>query len=297
MEVEESQFELVTPKSHCHPRKSPLSHFHPSTIPPEILGEIFTYTLVSSPLWPEKLIIICLVCRGWRRVALYTPQLWADLEIEPDEFTDVKKVEAWLSRSGTLAKTVSINLFYVFDHWNCPLATMELARLLAEGPVLESLSLQCKHPECFLDLFALIPTFEKDGQLAWDQLKFLHLECIGKQWFDDEPNLFQLLPQLLESLSLTMPDPSYEWSDLPLPSLPTLQRLSTLEVHGNWPAEWIFKALKSCPTLEDVSVRLNDPSVDLDEGPFEGGICALPKMKVFRLHATDYLSETNTTGA
>jgi hypothetical protein len=35
--------------------------------------------------------------------------------------------------------------------------------------------------------------------------------------------------------------------------------------------------------------------VDFDEGPFEGEVCALPNMKVFRLHATNYLSETNTT--
>ncbi|TEB28465.1 hypothetical protein FA13DRAFT_1815814 [Coprinellus micaceus] len=153
---------------------------------------------------------------------------------------------------------------------------MELARFLAEGPALESLSLECEWPECFQGLSALIPTAKTRDLRAWDQLKSLHLECPGQGWTDNEPNLFQLLTQLLESLSEKMPDAPYEWSDL-LPSLPMLQHLSTLEVH------------------EYVSVHLNDPPVDFDEGPFEGEVCALPNMKVFRLHATDYLSETNAT--
>ncbi|KAE9397259.1 hypothetical protein BT96DRAFT_823573, partial [Gymnopus androsaceus JB14] len=53
-------------------------------IPPETLAEIFVECLPTAPSYPvrslaEAPLILTIICRDWRRVALTTPRLWASL--------------------------------------------------------------------------------------------------------------------------------------------------------------------------------------------------------------------------
>ncbi|KAK7018387.1 F-box domain-containing protein [Favolaschia claudopus] len=98
-----------------------------SSLPPEIIAEIFThFLLIDGPAYPPisgifSPQLLCEVCSLWRQIALSTPWLWEviQLEIRPDESpTSAKKklgaLNLWLSRSGT--RPLTIWLHYIHPH-------------------------------------------------------------------------------------------------------------------------------------------------------------------------------------
>jgi hypothetical protein len=238
-----------------------------------LLGEIFCEVLEASEFGEAfQATRICLVCKAWREVALATPWLWVSVRVWMEQLVDFKKVKAWLSRSGSLPKRLDVNgedsCTGGFD--GCILSTTGLANMLAEGPVLEELSLSCTSPECCHNLFKRTMAIETKGPRAWDSLQFLNLDMC-EDWGGEGADFFHLLPRSLRSFSFRFPDPD----DLPdgvlLPrpiSHPTVSILTTNTCF--WPVNWTLKTMKALPSLTHVTLNFRGCYSEYDQGPFNG---------------------------
>ncbi|THU93094.1 hypothetical protein K435DRAFT_779985 [Dendrothele bispora CBS 962.96] len=113
-----------------HTRKEKLSsyiHKHRQLLspirrfPPEMIAELFTYCLPST--YPptrdpsEAPLLLTLVCKQWREIALCTPYLWSALHIyipysrvQDKGFMEIRKnrIKQWLERSGNLPLSLSL---------------------------------------------------------------------------------------------------------------------------------------------------------------------------------------------
>ncbi|KAJ7685698.1 hypothetical protein DFH06DRAFT_1075279 [Mycena polygramma] len=89
------------------PRRDPL--------PPEILAEIFIHCLPDEdfiiPALSIAPLILCVICRRWRDVALTTPTLWSSLLFDFNEMWETHGAEMWLSRAR--ATPLSICLYNI----------------------------------------------------------------------------------------------------------------------------------------------------------------------------------------
>ncbi|KAJ7472621.1 hypothetical protein FB451DRAFT_1089498 [Mycena latifolia] len=86
-------------------------------LPEDVVAEIFAAALPSDRnavmSGDESPLLLCHICRAWRRLALATPRLWATLHIvapgTPSELLEIDEcINAWLSRSGSLPLSISI---------------------------------------------------------------------------------------------------------------------------------------------------------------------------------------------
>ncbi|KAJ7472634.1 hypothetical protein FB451DRAFT_1558820 [Mycena latifolia] len=86
-------------------------------LPEDVVAEIFTATLPSDRnavmSGAESPLLLCHVCRAWRRLALATPCLWTTLHIvAPGTQSKLLEIDehmnAWLSRSGSLPLSISV---------------------------------------------------------------------------------------------------------------------------------------------------------------------------------------------
>ncbi|KAJ7472633.1 hypothetical protein FB451DRAFT_1367550 [Mycena latifolia] len=86
-------------------------------LPEDVVAEIFTAALPSDRnavmSGAESPLLLCHVCRAWRRLALSTPRLWATLHIvapgTPSELLEIdERINTWLSRSGSLPLSISV---------------------------------------------------------------------------------------------------------------------------------------------------------------------------------------------
>ncbi|THU78318.1 hypothetical protein K435DRAFT_572604, partial [Dendrothele bispora CBS 962.96] len=111
-----------------HTRKEKLSsyiHKHRQLLspirrfPPEMIAELFTYCLPSThpPTRDpsEAPLLLTLVCKQWREIALRTPYLWSALHIYVSDTCDEgfverrkNKIKQWLERSGNLPISLSL---------------------------------------------------------------------------------------------------------------------------------------------------------------------------------------------
>ena len=88
-----------------------LSPLRRNAIPPEVLGEIFSYIALadmgSGPKVHQRLLDLCLVCKAWRQAAMSCPRLWCHLRdfelhaLAPNHFD---RATVWLNRGGVLPK-------------------------------------------------------------------------------------------------------------------------------------------------------------------------------------------------
>ncbi|KAJ7035656.1 hypothetical protein C8F04DRAFT_1394743 [Mycena alexandri] len=87
------------------------------TLPPELTSEIFLHCLPDTEfIRPDDALnaplLLCHICRQWRRVALATPGLWASLFIDLDWFGLLDGVDDvvcdWLSRAGRMPLSLQI---------------------------------------------------------------------------------------------------------------------------------------------------------------------------------------------
>ncbi|KAJ7171293.1 hypothetical protein C8R46DRAFT_183872 [Mycena filopes] len=87
-------------------------------LPPEILQEIFLAALPThrSAVMSasEAPLVLTRICRGWRSLALATPELWHSIHLPFDYLFDhnptaSRAAQAWLERSGHCPMSVSIN--------------------------------------------------------------------------------------------------------------------------------------------------------------------------------------------
>ncbi|KAJ7467509.1 hypothetical protein FB451DRAFT_1137347 [Mycena latifolia] len=88
------------------------SYVYPvSTLPNEIISEIFVHFLPDYPLCPPQTGLLSPtplthICRNWREIALATPALWRSLKLRA---YDYNILESWLSRSGHLPLSFDID--------------------------------------------------------------------------------------------------------------------------------------------------------------------------------------------
>ncbi|KAJ7685699.1 hypothetical protein DFH06DRAFT_1463673 [Mycena polygramma] len=101
---------------------------HTLGLPPEILAEIFLYCLpeahesmspsgAPSPSLTTAPLLLCVICRRWRDVAVTTPALWRSLYIDFDSMSTkgvcrrgmVEMHQTWLSRAGTTLLLLSLH--------------------------------------------------------------------------------------------------------------------------------------------------------------------------------------------
>ncbi|KAF6765398.1 hypothetical protein DFP72DRAFT_867695 [Ephemerocybe angulata] len=285
--IDELQLKLKSHESKRQDYKSLLSPLRRGVVPPEILMEIFRYAVEPYPLnW------VALVCRSWRAIALTTPSLWQTVEttIPSDTPVNVKKLQTWTARSGTLPKRVKITGLdgryqcqcHQFDEDICRLASPELIRFLTNGPVLDEVTIQCHSHHCLDRLFGLIKSEENALSRSWDSIRHLALEIedwempnSGLEWpfLNNLPSVSSLL---LETPWLpTVPSEN-------LPALPPLHCLTKLHIVGDWPNFWILRNLRNCRNLEEV-VLDSTQSARPDEGFTEVLTpVLLPKLQVLR---------------
>ncbi|KAJ7473972.1 hypothetical protein FB451DRAFT_283145 [Mycena latifolia] len=98
-----------------HEQRDPLL-----ALPPELVAEIFVHFLPSYPERPPPSglvspLLLCLVCRQWRDIALSTPTLWRAIQIDLNESGSQEMMDwklqilsTWLSRSGDCPLSVSL---------------------------------------------------------------------------------------------------------------------------------------------------------------------------------------------
>jgi len=112
-----------------HRREKALTYIHKHRqllspirrLPPEILAETFVRCLPSNHLPTRNLaeapLLLTLVCKQWREIALSTPRMWCALHIYVpySRFNDVQFIEKrkagiqqWLERSGSLPISLSV---------------------------------------------------------------------------------------------------------------------------------------------------------------------------------------------
>ncbi|KAJ7051559.1 hypothetical protein C8F01DRAFT_1066719, partial [Mycena amicta] len=81
------------------------------TIPAEITAEILCHAAADSSI--KRILALTSVCALWRSVALSTPRLWnASYHAARSRHRDpVNLLQLWLSRSGNLPLSISVDVF------------------------------------------------------------------------------------------------------------------------------------------------------------------------------------------
>ncbi|KAF6763397.1 hypothetical protein DFP72DRAFT_530294 [Ephemerocybe angulata] len=267
---------------------SPMRRF-----PPEILGEIFEFSLSDLPKYEldRKLVEICSVCKPWRSAAFSTLHLWRSVAIDPWRPHTVRfdKVSTWLRRSGGLSKWLALS-GPECDGGPCPMNDPSLATLLAEGPLLHHLTLLCPSICCFRNLIGLVEPLNPAGSRPWDSLQSLKLEI--KEWAATDESLEKAtlltLPPV-KNLSLYLPtaqalgDTAVMAGNIAYPEAPSFTSLTTLELICDWPVRWISQVLNSCINVETLTLDFALGTVLYDALTPTETPSLLPKVRVLRL--------------
>ncbi|TEB40075.1 hypothetical protein FA13DRAFT_51351 [Coprinellus micaceus] len=116
-------------------------------IPPEVLREIFRYVLPSvEDAGSEGVVVeLGLVCKGWREVTFGVHRFWSHLTVRKLVGRHDETV-AWLSRSGTLPRTLRLEWAWggsphKCSKGSCCLSSVEAVKLLGSGPEIQHLAL------------------------------------------------------------------------------------------------------------------------------------------------------------
>ena len=112
----------------------------PQDLPREILGEIFAWCLphyFSELLIPSSPLVLCHVCRSWRKAALGTPQLWRELALVLGYVSvrslgvgflwkEFDALEFWRSHMGAL----SPSLHFIRQHTRVSIANKDSTKFI-----------------------------------------------------------------------------------------------------------------------------------------------------------------------
>ncbi|KAF6745480.1 hypothetical protein DFP72DRAFT_925843 [Ephemerocybe angulata] len=273
-------------------------------VPLEVLGQIFTFTLgAPTPLDEgvrEELLNLGRVCQKWRDASLLTHELWSGVSVHPRNLRgSYDKIETWLSRAGSVPK--SLHLLGPFNgHGH--LASATTLELLTRGPPLDHLYFESERIgdlEEFMYYFALNHTDVPNR--PWDNLRSLAI-TIEDQWIQDmwwfdaedpSTSIFSYLPPVtsfslhLPKQDMVFPDDDSEMLRLNIPPA-FLGRLTSLEVACDWDGPHILVMLQHCKNLEQLVVDVINSQAALDEAaitrqPFPRTGILLPKLRVLHL--------------
>ncbi|KAF6765396.1 hypothetical protein DFP72DRAFT_202705 [Ephemerocybe angulata] len=255
-----------------------------NAIPPELLGQIFKFTLSTSDTTQEKQVnVLCLVCRRWRDVALATPSLWASVDLgsirAPVPGLNFKRIKTWLARSGIVPKSLKFAGYH--DSTNrCPIPTHELVELLVDGGPFGNLSLECGDGACLADLFDQTYSARtmNTTSLSTHSLNLVFEEYLS-QSFTSIWTILRRFPAL-RRLSLDFPWYS-SWiipEDLPLANLRSL----TLAV--DWPLRLLLRLFRRSPNLETLVMDYKQLARDPNEVlPTDDEQVLLPNLRTLEL--------------
>lgn len=235
-------------------------------IPPEILAEVFRYVLptVEDKVAETKVVDLGLVCKGWREATLLVHHFWNHLTVR-GVAQRYDQMEAWLSRSGTIPRTVHFEWVrsvpqHMCSSASCPLSSPGMVKLLESGPRIQHLILECQRLQCLRRLLDSIARVE--GR-TWDEIQALDLI------FLDDTELWPLITQTTTEASVYMHLPPITSLVLHLPhaqaafsranqsrigrlDIPesVLERLTSLKLQSDWEGTHILSMLQHCPNLE-----------------------------------------------
>ncbi|KAJ2913828.1 hypothetical protein MD484_g6585, partial [Candolleomyces efflorescens] len=224
--------------------------------PPEILGEIFIYTLQTYPildyLGRHHLVQLELVCRTWRDAARSNHRLWSGIYVDDsiNDSLDLKSITKWLGRSGKVEKSLVFESFRVdCKLWEDQCKTMArcLGKLLASGLNITHFEYHCPGPLCFQNFVDTIRALEPSpggAQAAWDSVKTLVLQ-FESRWDIEMPSLsssdavFKWLPSNLTSLKLYIPCDNLDTTSLDIPTHIS-SRLTSFELVSAWGEDFML---------------------------------------------------------
>jgi len=112
------------------------------TLPPEILGEIFSIYIHSpSPtsFWDESCLLasaggsspfpLAHICSYWRNVVLSTSTLWSSLYIENPTLEMIPQVQVWIERAGDVGLRLTLRDWLDSEMRGCDAGTKEILRI------------------------------------------------------------------------------------------------------------------------------------------------------------------------
>ncbi|KAF6747479.1 hypothetical protein DFP72DRAFT_919936 [Ephemerocybe angulata] len=208
-----------------------------------------------------------------------------------------KSVEAWLSRSGSLARRLQYQGWYLesddpgtFDNlqmcrcgdkdaWPrqeprpCLLAMSVMPHLLTNGPPLDHLTLMCNDTECFQHFMEAMDSLRGENVAArprpWDTLKSLSIKFrdaslqTGGHLGQTFISRFERIPRV-QSLEVHLPSQStfeYEFdpSHLELNILPNLiENLTTFTICCPWAGPHLLNLLPHCRNVETLTINFGN---------------------------------------
>jgi hypothetical protein len=170
-----------------------------------------------------------------------------------------------MARSGASPKKLSV--FASLDNCvagfssraMCHVADPRLARLLAEGPIIHTLSISCGASKCIHRLYEAISLVRSHQPRAWDRITRLEIRvrhlwdeatevslrnaidnCLNPD-IDASDSFFPILP-LVTAFSLDVPSNCHPRL---IPTLrPFLSRLTTLRIDCNWEGDALVRVLR-----------------------------------------------------
>ncbi|KAF9460073.1 hypothetical protein BDZ94DRAFT_1311844 [Collybia nuda] len=150
----------------------------PATVPPEILGHIFTFLVPGTALIIpssdlETLFRVIRTCSTWRTIALQHPHLWSDLDIRLHSWSDWETISAVrmclkFSASTNQLRLLSIWLYikkYInnwtsFTGFHAPMFLIPHSHRIRKLSILSPLSLTLLVLPRLVDLEVLTPGLE-----------------------------------------------------------------------------------------------------------------------------------------
>ncbi|KAJ7472644.1 hypothetical protein FB451DRAFT_1250241 [Mycena latifolia] len=238
-------------------------------LPEDVVAEIFTAALPSDRnsvmSGAESPLLLCHLCRAWRRLALSTPRLWTTLHIvapgTPSKLLEIDKcIDAWLSRSGSLPLSISIarsqTAAFGFD----------VSKLVE---TLIRFSNRWNHLHLLLSLHS---SFKPLATLSADDVPLLQSVVIDGP--DIESDTMSFMSTNLLRLSLRQPHfryPPVRWGQLRHLSIGynADPRLGTSPA----PTVGVLAIMRQCPDLETCSVAIHRELQNAVEAP-----CHLEKL-------------------
>jgi hypothetical protein len=239
-------------------------------LPPELLAEIFTYTLPDNRIPDHKLspMLLCQVSTTWRQVALSHPELWDGIQspltlplpecaIPPPEVF-AKVMETWFTRSHS--RLISLSL--CFRQWR-------VLKKQSFAPCIVNTILRYAHR--FKDLAMAVVTREEFDSLIsipHDQFKALETLslCIqhpSDDWTAENPiKVFQSSPLRKVSLDINAP----ELSSCILLPWGQLTHLDILDSHQMLSITDWRDVMQRCTSLIEASFSVEggaDPGIQL----------------------------------
>ncbi|KAF5338628.1 hypothetical protein D9611_012770 [Ephemerocybe angulata] len=263
-------------------------------LPQEILSEIFSLIPLfpSDPDAPADVAAVSLVSRDWRGAALNTHSLWQGLVFNPCgcartlkatnphlHHSEYERARVWLSRSGSLPKTVRLERPLDDSRCGCddPRKQCEstqptVVKLLAQLPLqIEEFALHVSSTGCFRKWAAAI---EDAGQplscTSWMKLRCFALVFVDNDhhmWDDsDDPNfsIFTLLPPITElHLNLPSREKAFESDEVALACslhipVPILHGLKVFVIRWDWGGSKLAELLAHCINLESFTLDLDE---------------------------------------